>query len=91
MSTAEPMPDAYVLRRVHEALGTDTRVGDFGLIVELDGAEIVVRGCLGTPQRKAGVVPVVVEALAELSSPLLVRDETELTPTAPPVDEEELA
>jgi hypothetical protein len=90
VSTTEPIPDAYVLRRVHEALGTDARVGEFGLVLELDGFELVVRGCLGTPQRKSGVVPVVAGVLAELASELTVRDETEVTPNAPPVTEEEL-
>ena len=90
MSVADPVPDAYVLRRVHEALGTDTRVGEFGLTVERVELELVVRGCLGTAARKAGVVPVVVEVLAELSCDLSVRDETEVTPGDPPADEEEL-
>ena len=91
MSVTEPVPEAYVLRRVHEALGTDARVGEFGLTLELQELELVVRGCLGTAQRKAGVVPVVVDVLAELSCDLVVRDETEVTPNAPPVDEEDLA
>ena len=91
MSATEPLPEAYLLRRVHEALGTDPRVGEFGLVVELEGSDLVVRGCLGTAQRKAGVVPVVVEALAEQASELVVRDETEVTPCEPPDHEEELA
>ncbi|MCU1346951.1 MAG: hypothetical protein JWL70_3217 [Acidimicrobiia bacterium] len=90
MSTAEPIPDAYILRRVHEVLGTDSRVGDFSLSLELKGSELVVRGCVGTARRKAGVVPVVREALAALASSVTVRDETEVTPSCPPDSTEEV-
>jgi hypothetical protein len=85
-----PVPHAYVLRRVHEALGTDPRVGEFGLTLELVAFELTVRGCLGTSQRKAGVIPVVTEVLSELSCSVSIRDLTEVTPNGPPIDEEKL-
>jgi hypothetical protein len=89
-SADEPIPDAYVVQRVGEALASDERVGELGLSVAREGDEVVVRGAVSTPARKAGVVPVAGEVVDALHAGLGVRDETDVPPAVAPGGEEVL-
>jgi hypothetical protein len=86
----EPIPDAYVLERVRDALASDARVGELGLDVELAGDVLVVRGAVSTAARKASVEPVAREARAGLGVSHEVQDRTEVPP-ATGAEEEVLA
>jgi hypothetical protein len=86
----EPIPEAYVVQRVSEALAADDRVGELGLAVAVEGDELVVRGPVSTPARKAGVLPGVREVVEALGARLAVRDETDVPHTVAPADDEVL-
>lgn len=86
----EPIPEAYVVQRVGEALAGDERVGELGLAVAVEGGELVVRGAVGSAERQAAVVAVAREVVDALGARLAVRDETEVPPAAAPDGEEVL-
>jgi hypothetical protein len=84
--TADGLPAVHVLVHVREALATDGRVGELGLDLDDHPAEtglrhegvVVVRGVVSTVERKAGIVPLVLEVLAAHGLHHAVRDETEV-------------
>ena len=84
----EPIPEAYVLQRVEEALADDGRVGELGLEVTVEGDDVVVRGAVSNPARKAEVAAVAREVLEALGADLSVRDETDVPPSVAPEGEE---
>ena len=88
--TDEPVPEAYVVGHVQDALGSDPRVGEWGLSVEVVGRRLVVAGTVATPARKAAVGDVAAAALAALGCDHEVQDRTEVAAGEAPVGEEAL-
>jgi hypothetical protein len=84
----EPVPEAYVVQRVEDALANDDRVGELGLAASVEGNELVVRGAVSNPVRKEGVAPVAREVVDALQADLSVRDETDVPPNVAPEGEE---
>jgi hypothetical protein len=84
-------PTAYVVVRIQEALATDPRVGELGIVVADEGSEVVLRGSVSTATRKAAVGAVAERVLRDLGDDRPVRDETTVPSTLAPEGEETLA
>lgn len=80
--TALPIEHAVV--HVRDALATDGRVGELGLDVECDGATVVIRGAVSTPERQRWVVTVAQEVLREHGFEITVTDATHVPPSGGP-------
>jgi hypothetical protein len=60
------MPEAerslpYLAAKIQESLAQDSRVGELGIHVEVDGDEIKVSGVVSTPERREAIPDVVLE------------------------------
>ncbi len=51
----------YLAARIQEALAQDSRVGELGIHVEVDGHEVRVSGVVSTPERRDAIREVVHE------------------------------
>lgn len=90
MSAEAPVPAAYVIGHVQEALGTDERVGEWNLDVDVAGRTVTVSGVVATRARKAAVGDVTRESLAAFHDSYEVVDRTEVMAAEAPAGEEEI-
>lgn len=60
-----PEPDDYRVEHLREALASDDRVSELGLVITLRGHRVFVAGVVSTPERQAAVVEVVQELLPD--------------------------
>jgi hypothetical protein len=68
--------DHGVAARIHQALATDSRVGELHLAVTVSGDEVAVTGKVATPERRQAVEQVIREA----APGRLVRNQVEVLP-----------
>ncbi len=67
-------PPPYLVEDIKSALATDERVGELGIVVEIVGDEVFLRGSVATEARRAAITEVAEECCPELR----VHNETEV-------------
>lgn len=63
MTDHSPDADPYVAERVRQALAGDPRVGELGVVVEIAGETVMLRGTLASIERQQAATEVVRDLL----------------------------
>jgi hypothetical protein len=51
-------PEIYQAEHLREALARDPRVGELGIEVEIDGASVVLRGTMTSPEQQEAAIAI---------------------------------
>lgn len=53
--SADPEPREYLAQRLRDAVAADERTGELGLDVDVVGERLIVRGSVGSEQRRRAI------------------------------------
>ena len=83
MSSPDPLPDAYLLQHVQDALASDDRARELGVDVTVAGRRLVLTGVVATADQREAIGDVVREVAPdhEVVNELAVMSTEEPGPT----------
>ena len=84
--TSRP-PTEYLIQRLQDALATDARTGELGLEVEATDDGLVVKGVVGSEERRAAILEVARDTVPEVP----VSNETAVKQVRPPQEQERIS
>jgi osmotically-inducible protein OsmY len=87
VSDRDPLPDAYLLQHVQDALASDDRARELGVDVTVSGRRLLLSGTVATPDQRDAIGEVVREVAPEHA----VVNELAVMSTEEPGPTEELA
>jgi osmotically-inducible protein OsmY len=83
VSSPDPLPDAYLLQHVQDALASDSRARELGVDVTVAGRRLVLTGTVATVDQREAIADVVREVAPdhEVVNELAVMSTEEPGPT----------